>query len=171
MWSLSFRFKTLITWVQAWEDENWEEFPSTKTDRFSWSQPKIIQEFDMATRKANVIFGDINRNITSKLMGRNSMAWLCPFQTSGLAQCLAHRQHSTNTLLQMNGRHIFRWTLKLRWQGIWRQKQTNKHGRFNLEKTKKTHVRVGFQISDEISHLGFLWGVEREGPWSEDTQR
>lgn len=26
----------------------------------------------MATRKANVIFGDINRNITSKLMGRNS---------------------------------------------------------------------------------------------------
>ena len=72
----------------------------------------------------------------------------------------------------MNGRHIFRWTLKLRWQGIWRQKQTNKQtGRFNLEKTKKTHMRVGFQISDEISHLGFLWGVEREGPWSEDTQR
>lgn len=50
-------------------------------------------------------------------------------------------------------------------------KKTPKHGLFNLEKTKKTHMRVGFQISDEISHLVFLWGVEREGPWSEDTQR
>ena len=56
---------------------------------------------------------------------------------------------------------------------IWRRKQTNKknHGIFNLEKTKKTHMRVGFQISDEISYLVFLWGVEGEGPWLEETQR
>ena len=32
-------------------------------------------------------------------------------------------------------------------------------------------MRVGFQISDEISYLVFLWGVEGEGPWLEETQR
>lgn len=51
----------------------------------------------MSAKKANVIFGYINRNITSKSTGRNNPTQLCPVKTSGLAQYLANRQHSTNT--------------------------------------------------------------------------
>lgn len=50
----------------------------------------------MAIKTANIIFGYINRKRTSKLIGRNSLTRLCPVQTSGLAWCLAPRQHSTN---------------------------------------------------------------------------
>lgn len=76
----------------------------------------------MAAKKAHVISGYINRNITSKLIGRHSPTRPCPVQTYGLAQCLANRYHAKNTC-RTNGRircHIIRWTLKLRWSGIWR---------------------------------------------------
>lgn len=71
----------------------------------------------MAAKKANVIFGDINRNIISKLIGRNSSTQLCPGQTSGLAQCLAKSIRQI-LVTRMSGRHIFRWTWKLRQQGL-----------------------------------------------------
>lgn len=50
----------------------------------------------MAAEKGNVIFGYINRNVTSKLTGKKCPTQLS-VQTSGLAQCIANRQHSINT--------------------------------------------------------------------------
>lgn len=74
----------------------------------------------MASKKAHVISVYINRNITSKLIGRNSpidpvlfrsMDWHSASLQTSCNKYLSHKQKDTR---------FFSWALKLRWSGIWR---------------------------------------------------
>lgn len=48
--------------------------------------------------KQTYVFSDyINRNITLKLIGRNSPTRPCPIQMYGLVQCFANRHHAKIT--------------------------------------------------------------------------
>lgn len=61
----------------------------------------------MASKKAHVISVYINRNITSKLIGRNSPTRPHPVQKCGLAQCLAIGIMQQILVTQIKGYHAF----------------------------------------------------------------
>lgn len=126
-------------------------------------------------KKTNIIFSYISRNTTSKLIGRNSPIRLCPAPTSGLARCLAHRQHSTNTCHTNEWIPHFQMDLETKMvrdlETVLRREGWTNREMFNLEKTKETHMRAVFNYLKEF-HIWFCSrGGKIEGQWLEDTQR
>lgn len=117
----------------------------------------------MAIKTANIIFGYINRNRTSKLIGRNSPTQLCPIQTSGLAQCLAPRQHSTNTCHTNEWIPHFQMDLETKMvrdlETVLRRERWTNREMFNLEETKETHMRAVFNYLKEFH----IWFCSRGG--------